>query len=178
MKMGASILLASARRDRWYLAHIRPNSERKAEFHLNAQGFVTFLPQITKTIRHARRLATVRRPLFPGYLFVRFDVTQDQWLSVNGTIGVARLVMQDGRPAAVPIGIVENLLAHSDGDGVTRLDIQLTEGQRVRIVSGPFVDFTGTLARLEERRRVEVLLEMMGTAVPVSIDRRALAPAA
>ena len=78
---------------------------------------------------------------------------------------------------SVPIGIVENLLAHSDG-GVTRLDIQLTEGQRVRIVSGPFVDFTGTLARLEERRRVEVLLEMMGTAVPVSIDRRALAPAA
>ena len=78
----------------------------------------------------------------------------------------------------MPIGIVENLLAHSDGDGVTRLDIELTEGQRVRIVSGPFVDFTGTLARLEERRRVEVLLEMMGTAVPVSIDRRALAPAA
>src|SRR5215831_10830985 len=103
--MMASVPIASARRDRWYLAHTRPNNERKAEFHLNAQGFVTFLPQIEKTIRHARRLATVRRPLFPRYLFVRFDVTQDRWLSVNGTIGVGRLVMQDGRPVAVPIGI-------------------------------------------------------------------------
>jgi transcription antitermination factor NusG len=48
----------------------------------------------------------------------------------------------------------------------------------VRILSGPFADFTATLARLGEGRRVELLLEMMGTSVPVSVDRRALAPAA
>src|ERR1051325_5828746 len=177
MNMAASVLLASARRDRWYLAHTHPNSERKAELHLNAQGFVTFLPQIEKTIRHARRLRAVRRPLFPRYLFVRFDVAQDRWLSVNGTIGAAPLVMQDARPAAVPVGIVEDLLARSTA-GVTRLDTELREGQRVRILSGPFVNFTATLARLDEGRSVEVLLEMMGAAVSVALNRRALAPAA
>jgi len=175
--MPASSIIAPAWRDRWYLAHTRPNNERKAEFNLNAQGFTTFLPQLEKTIRHARRLKTVRRPLFPRYLFVQFDVAQDRWLSVNGTIGVSRLVMQDARPVPVPIGIVEELRAHSDG-GVTHLDFSVREGQRVRILSGPFADFTATLARLDEGRRVQVLLEMMGTAVPVLVDRRALAPAA
>lgn len=175
--MLASSLIAPARRDRWYLAHTRPASERKAELNLNAQGFETFLPQIEKTIRHARRLKTVRRPLFPRYLFVRFDVGRDRWLAVHNTIGVARLFMQDGRPIAVPAGIVENLLTHSDA-GVTRLDFSVKEGQRVRILSGPFADFTATLARLDQGRRVQVLLEMMGTAVSVLVDRRALAPAA
>jgi transcription elongation factor/antiterminator RfaH len=175
--MQASASDAPAQSGRWYLAYTRPNCERKAELNLNAQGFVTFLPQIEKTVRHARRLKTVRRPLFPRYLFVRFDVERDRWLSVYGTVGVARLFTQDGRPVAVPVGIVNNLLAHSD-NGVTRLDVELTRGQRVRILSGPFADLTATLMRLDEGRRVEVLLEMMGTVVPVSVDRRALAPAA
>src|SRR5215471_12665928 len=175
--MPSSAFLVPARCDRWYLAHSRPNNERKAEFNLNAQGFVTFLPQIEKTIRHARRLKTVRRPLFPRYLFVRLDIARDRWLSVNGTVGVARLFTQDGRPVAVPVGIVEGVLARTDG-GVTRLDDELAKGQVVRILSGPFADLTATLARLDEGRRVEVLLQIMGTSVPVLVERRALAPAA
>lgn len=162
---------------RWYLVHTRPNSERKAELNLQAQGFATFLPQIEKTIRHARCLKTVRRPLFPRYLFVRLDLGQDRWLSVNSTVGVSRLFTQQGRPVAVPFGIVETLLAHSDA-GLTRLDRLLVEGQRVRILSGALADFTATVVRLDARRRVGVLLEIMGAVVPVSIDRRALAPAA
>ena len=175
--MQISIPHALAQGARWYLVHTRPNNERKAALNLEAQGFATFLPQIERTIRHARRLTTVRRPLFPRYLFVRLDIGRDRWLSVNSTIGVSRLFTQEGRPVAVPFGVVENLLAHSDA-GLTRLDCSLAEGQRVRILSGPLADFTATVVRLDARRRVDVLLEIMGATVPVSIDRRALAPAA
>ena len=175
--MQVSISHALAQGARWYLVHTRPNNERKAEVNLEAQGFATFLPQIERTIRHARRLTTVRRALFPRYLFVRLDIGRDRWLSVGSTIGVSRLFTQEGRPVAVPFGVVETLLAHSDA-GLTRLDCSLAEGQRVRILSGPLADFTATVVRLDARRRVDVLLEIMGAAVPVSIDRRALAPAA
>ena len=175
--MQISISHALAQGARWYLVHTRPNKERKAELNLEAQGFATFLPQIERTIRHARRLTTARRPLFPRYLFVRLDIGRDRWLSVNSTIGVSRLFTQEGRPVAVPFGVVENLLAHSDA-GLTRLDCSLAEGQRVRILSGPLANFTATVVRLDARRRVDVLLEIMGATVPVSIDRRALAPAA
>jgi transcriptional antiterminator RfaH len=166
-----------AQGSRWYLVHTRPNCERKAELNLGAQEFETFLPQVERTIRHARRFTSVRRPLFPRYLFVRLDIARDRWLSVNGTIGVSRLFTQEGRPVAVPVGIVETLLVHSDA-GLTRLDRSLAEGQRVRILSGPMVDFTARVLRLDERRRVDVLLEIMGAEVSVSVDRRALAPAA
>lgn len=175
--MSTSAALAPPRRDRWYVVHTRPNGERKAEFHLKAQGFETFLPQIEKTIRHARRLRTVRRSLFPRYLFVRFDIARDRWLSVSSTVGVTRLFMQDSKPVPVPAGVVEELLTHSEA-GVMRLDFAVKEGDRVRILNGPFANLTATLSRLDEGRRVQVLLQMMGAAVPMLVDRRALAPAA
>ena len=56
--------------ERWFLVHTQPKCEWKAELHLGAQGFRSYLPQILKTIRHARQLRMVRSPLFPRYLFV------------------------------------------------------------------------------------------------------------
>ena len=67
---------------------------------------------VAATLRTARD--ALRRPLFPRYLFVRLDIGRDRWLSVNSTTGVSRLFTQAGRPVAVPFGVVENLLAHSD----------------------------------------------------------------
>jgi transcription elongation factor/antiterminator RfaH len=163
--------------ERWFLVHTLPNGERKAEFHLGAQGFRTCLPKIQKTIRHARQLRTIRAPLFARYLFVILDLERDRWLSVRSTIGVSRLFTQDGRPVPVPVGIVEALIERADGE-LTRLDADLVKGQSVRILSGPFADFVGPLARLDEAGRVQVLLDLMGTAVPVTIHRSALAPAA
>jgi transcription elongation factor/antiterminator RfaH len=164
--------------ERWFLAHTLPNSEWKAELHLGAQGFRTYLPQFRKTIRHARQLRTVRAPLFPRYLFVILDLDRDRWLSVRSTVGVSRLfTTRDGRPVPVPAGIVESLIERSDAD-LTRLDTGLVKGQHVRILSGPFADFVGTLERLDGAGRVQVLLEMMGTAVPVTLHRSALSPAA
>ena len=119
----------------------------------------------------------MRRPLFGRYLFVSLDIGRDAWSHINSTIGVSRLVTQEGGPAAVPFGIVETLLAHSDA-GLTRLEHALAQGQRVRILSGPLADFTATIMRLDARRRVDVLLEIMGGAVSVSVERSTLAPAA
>jgi transcriptional antiterminator RfaH len=164
--------------ERWFLAHTLPKSERRAELHLGAQGFRTYLPKIQKTIRHARQLRTIRAPLFPRYLFVILDLERDRWLSVRSTFGVSHLITSwDGRPVPVPIGIVESLIERSE-DSLARLDDGLTEGQHVRILSGPFADLVGKLKRLDGAGRVQVLLEMMGTAVPVSLHRSALAPAA
>jgi transcriptional antiterminator RfaH len=169
---------ALAGNERWFLAYTLPKSEWKAELHLGAQGFQTFQPQIRKTIRHARQLKTVRAPLFPRYLFVILDLERDRWLSVRSTVGVSSLFSsRDGRPVPVPVGIVESLIERSE-DTVTRLDSNLVQGQQVRILTGPFADFVGMLERLNEAGRVRVLLEMMGTAVPVTLHRSALAPAA
>src|SRR5215469_2080199 len=164
--------------ERWFLVHTLPKNERKAAWHLAAQGFRSFLPQFEKTVRHARQLKTVRAPLFPRYLFIVLDLERDLWLSVRSTVGVSSLFSsRDGRPVPVPMGIVESLIERSE-DNLTRLDCELIKGQQVRVLTGPFVDFLGTLDRLNAAGRVRVLLQLMGTAVPVTLHRSALAPAA
>ena len=157
---------------RWQRARQKPNS-------ISARRDLgPIYRRFEKTIRHARQLKTVQAPLFPGYLFVILDLNRDRWLSVRSTVGVARLITtQDGRPIPVPVGIVESLIERSEAN-LTRLDDGLVKGQQVRILSGPFADFIGTLERLDAAGRVKVLLEMMGTAVPVTLHRSALAPAA
>jgi transcription elongation factor/antiterminator RfaH len=164
--------------ERWYLVHTLPHCERKAEMHLAAQAFRAYLPQIQKTIRHARQLRTVRAPLFPRYMFLILDLGRDRWLSVGGTVGVSSLFTCEDRPVPVPKGVVEGLIARTDEANLTLFDVGLATGQSVRILSGPFADFVGTLERLNTAGRVRVLLTMMGTAVPVALHRSALLPAA
>jgi transcription elongation factor/antiterminator RfaH len=170
--------LALEGNERWYLVHTQPHGERKAEFHLGVQGFKAYFPQIQKTVRHARRLMTVRAPLFPRYVFIILDVGRDRWLSVRSTVGVSSLFTCEDRPVPVPQGVVEALVARTDEAGLALFDAGLTKGQTVRILSGPFADFVGTLERLDGAGRVRVLLTMMGTAVPVTLRRSALLPAA
>src|SRR6516164_10816781 len=79
---------------RWYAVHTQPNRESRAKNQLENQAYEVFLPRRLKTIRHARRLTNVAAPFFPRYLFIRLDLTQQGWRSVNGTFGVSRLVMQ------------------------------------------------------------------------------------
>jgi transcription elongation factor/antiterminator RfaH len=163
---------------RWYLVHSQPKRESKADVHLRAQGFRTFVPRFVKTIRHARQLRRIQARIFPGYLFVNLDLQCHRWFSIRSTVGVCRLIShRDGCPVAVPTGIVEQLPGRSDGK-LTRLDLDLVKGQGVRVLSGPFAEFMGKLVRLDALGRVQVLLDLMGTAVPVSLHRSALAPAA
>src|SRR5262249_15825294 len=103
--------------ERWSLVHTQPHSERKAALHLGVQGFKTHFPQIQKTIRHARRLMTVRAPLFPRYMFLILDLGRDRWLSVRSTVGVSSLFTCEDRPVPVPNGVVEALVAPTDGAG-------------------------------------------------------------
>src|SRR6516162_9906713 len=170
--------LALEGNERWYLVHTLPHGERRAQLHLGAQGFRTHFPTIQRTIRHARQLRTVRAPLFPRYIFLILDLGRDRWLSVWGTVGVSSLYTCQDRPVPVPEGIVDALIANSDEANLALFASGLTTGQSVRILSGPFANFVGKLERLDAAGRIRVLLEMMGTAVPVTLRRSAICPAA
>jgi transcription antitermination factor NusG len=162
--------------ERWYVVHTLPHRELCAERQLLAQGFRAFLPRHRKTVRHARQLRTVSAPVFPRYLFVALDLGRDRWRSVNGTFGVAHLVMGEEFPIPLPQGVVEGLTAARSPDGHLRFDAGLAIGQRVRVLTGPFADLIGELARVDGGGRVQVLLRLLGSEVPVRIGRDALMP--
>lgn len=145
--------------------------------NLERQGFRPFLPRIQKSVRHARAIRLVLAPLFPRYVFLPLDLDRDRWLSVRSTFGVTSLFMSGARPGPVPPGVVEAILERVDGSGAARLDEGLQVGDGVRVLSGPFADFIGTLSRLDDNGRVRVLLDVMGKSTPVTLPRSALMPA-
>jgi transcriptional antiterminator RfaH len=159
---------------RWYVVQTHPRREAGVVLQLEAQHFRAFLPRMTRTVRHARKLRLVEAPVFPGYLFVSLDLGRDRWRSVNGTFGAVGLIMGDEFPSATPRGVVESLLAYADARGSCRFDRDLVEGQRVKVLVGPFADAIGSLVRLDANERVRVLLDIMGGQVPATLERSAL----
>lgn len=157
---------------RWYAVRTQPHRELRAKSQLENQAYEVFLPQCLKTVRHARKLTSLAAPFFPQYLFLRLDLTQDRWRSVNGTFGVASLVMRGEVPHPVPRGVVEAMIASVDAKGFLCLQESLATGARVRLTAGPFAEQLGVLERLDESGRVRVLLDIMGGTIPVELKRK------
>ena len=162
---------------RWYAVQCLAHRESAAQSHLENQSYSVFLPRRMKTRRHARKLDNVLVPFFPNYLFIHLDLSRERWRSINGTYGVGRLVMRGDLPAPAPVGVVEALCSACDERGVLIQSCDLSEGQPVRILAGPFADLVGELERLDESDRVRVLLDIMGGRFPVLVRRHHLVPA-
>lgn len=163
---------------RWCAVQCQPHRERAALLHLLNQDFQTFLPFRERTRRHARKIETVRVPYFPGYLFVRLDLTREPWRRINSTFGVVRLVMNGEFPAAAPIGVVEALMEACGQGSVLSPEPLLSVGDRVRVLLGPFADLLGELDQLSDSGRVRVLLDIMGGRTPVQLPRAYVVSAA
>ena len=151
---------------RWYVVQCLAHRESAAASHLCNQKYRVFFPRRRKIRRHARKTESVLVPFFPGYLFVSLDISRDRWRSVNGTYGVAKLVMQGDYPVPVPVGVVEALRLSSDESSVLEWRPEIRPGDAVRVIAGPFSDMIGQLERLDGAGRVRVLLEILGGQVP------------
>jgi transcriptional antiterminator RfaH len=136
------------------------------------------MPTYLKRRSHARRIETVRRPLFARYLFVELG-EDSPWRPILSTVGVADLVRAGDRPVAVPAGILEAL---RNGEAAGSFDESvsarmLAPGQLVRILAGPFATLVGRFTALADSDRVYVLLEMLGRDVRAKVPSLAVVPA-
>jgi transcriptional antiterminator RfaH len=161
---------------RWYVVNTQSNQEARANENLRRQGFYSWLPQSRRTRRHARRTDHVLAPLFPGYLFVKFDSEIERWRSINGTFGVVRLLCNGDTPLAVPDGLVEEIMRRRDDSGLIVLPRRgLTVGRVVRVAIGSFADLEGLVQEMSGRDRVVLLLNMLGRKVRTSVRLEELA---
>ena len=164
---------------RWYVVHTQPHGEGKADINIRRQGFVTYLPRYQKQRRHARRTEIVARPLFPGYLFVAFDLARDRWRSIHSTFGVSHLVLAGDEPLPVPDGVVERIRVREGADGfvVLGLPAGLKPGIKVQLIDGIFADTCGVLERIADDCRVGILLRLLGREVRVSVPAASVSAA-
>ena len=162
----------------WCVVNSLPHQEGRAEANLVRQGYRVWLPTFRRSRRHARRIETVLAPLFPGYLFVELNLTQQIWSPINGTFGVRRLLCENMRPACVPNSFMEALQKRTNDEGIVAMAASsLRPGQKVRLVAGPFIDCIGTLLRLDAKDRVALLLSILGQEVRAVVSAEMIAPA-
>ncbi|MEO1986834.1 MAG: transcriptional activator RfaH [Martelella sp.] len=154
----------------WFLAQLKPNCSNMAEKNLQRQGFETFLPLEEETRQCNGKFVTVMRPLFPGYIFVAFDVARGLWRTVNSTYGITRLVSFGKEPAAVPIDLVSQLMQRCDAKGKLLPPKMLKPGDHVTVTKGPFTHFVAEVEAFSPDRRVWVLMEIMGGQARVAVE--------
>lgn len=160
----------------WGVVHTQPLKEGVAKQHLHEQGFEVYLPLFRKTRRHARKTEEVLAPLFPRYLFVNIDLDHAPFRSINGTRGVAYLIMSKNKPLFVPTHIIDNLRQQTDQQGTIPIESLHTflQGDCVRITEGAFQDHTATFVTLTDQQRVQILLHFMGQDVPLTLPLHAI----
>lgn len=160
----------------WFVVHTQPSREMVAQQHLSEQGFDVYLPRFKKNRRHARKVEEVLSPLFPRYLFIGMDVETTRWRCINGTRGVSYLLMCDGRPAIVPAQVICQLKSQENPDGLVPLrSVNLfVKGDKVRILDGAFKDQICSFEALDDRQRIQLLLNFLGREIKFSLPSYAV----
>ena len=161
----------------WYVVQTQPGGEAKAASHLLRQGFEIYFPRYRKTRRHARRVDAVAAPLFPRYVFVKIDVTQQRWRAINSTCGVSQIVGRGITPTPVMHGVVEELRGRENADGLFTLEspvMRLKAGDSVRVLNGAFDACQGLFEARSDSDRVTILLDLLGRKVRVLLDAAAV----
>lgn len=152
---------------KWYVVATKLQKEAFATLNLKNQGFCVFLPQMRRTVHHSRTTLIRIVPLFPTYLFLEAS-SVGRWRSVNGTFGAKRIITNGDSPVAVEYGFVEALKARTGSDDVIDFSRGLKRGDSVELVDGPFANKIGSLANLDDRSRVFVLMELLGAPAQMS----------
>jgi transcription antitermination factor NusG len=154
---------------RWFALTVKPRHEKAVSQSLRYRGLEDFLPLYSARRRWSDRIKAVEFPLFPGYVFCRFDY--EFRFPVLSTPGVTSIVGF----ANVPTPISEDEIAAVQSIVASGLPAQpwpvVHVGQPIRIEYGSLAGLQGVLIREKGSLRVVVSLELLQRAVAVEIDR-------
>lgn len=160
---------------RWYVAATHPLQELLAKSELEKQGVQAFLPRFLKSRVSKGREITTTEPLFPGYIFPRFNVEEERWRFINSTRGVRKLLpLWSEMPTPIRSPIIDDLLGQCSGEIIQEDEADhivskfIPIGSSVEISAGPLTGLTGRV-KLSKKDRVQVVLEIFGRRTPVDM---------
>jgi transcriptional antiterminator RfaH len=142
----------------WYLVRTKTGKERWVRDQLANRVPEVFLPMLKAKVPRWGRMVVSIAPLFPCYVFARFDL-QSQYFDVKYMAGVRAIVSAGNDPLAVPTPIVTEIRRRGVDDVIEIPDKPIGTGERVVVVDGPFRGFEAIFQRyLAGAERVAILL--------------------
>ena len=163
----------------WRVLWTQSHCEQLVHDQLIGRGYEAFLPKINVWSRRAGRRHLVRRPMFPGYLFLRHALDKRAYIEVRKARGLVAVLGETWeRLAEVPDSEIASVLALSQSDLPSMPYPFLREGMRVRIASGPLAGVEGILEHRKADKGFLVLsVDLLSRSVAVEVDCTSVVPA-
>jgi transcriptional antiterminator NusG len=163
----------------WYVVHcysgyenkVRHNLEQRIET-MNMKEFIFDVVVPTEEeieVKDGKRKSVERR-VFPGYILVNMKMNEESWYVVRNTPGVTSFVGMGNDPIPLRKEEVAKIMKRMEADA-PRIKVTFRQGERVRIVDGPFNDFRGTVSEIDmDKAKVRVMVNFFGRETPVELD--------
>ncbi|MBJ7494255.1 MAG: hypothetical protein JHC77_04420 [Opitutales bacterium] len=154
----------------WFCLKSKPRQEAVAVRNLKAVGDIDiFFPRIRRTRRGHEKNKEVIEPLFPGYIFVKFN-PEDSQGTVKSTRGVLHLVTKNGKAVDVDHKVIDELKALGPDGILSMLDEELKVGAKIKVIRGIFAGSEGEVLKLATpQKRIAVLLTLLGAQQSVEM---------
>jgi transcriptional antiterminator NusG len=164
----------------WYVVHTYSGYEKKVreslQNRIETEGMQesfgdVLIPSETVVEMKKGKKRTGTRSFYPGYLLVHMDLDERTWHLVRHTPKVTGFV-GGKNPAAIPESEVEEIKSQmAEGRLKPKPKVTFTEGENVRVVDGPFSNFSGIVDSIKpDKGKVVVLVSIFGRATPVELD--------
>ena len=164
---------------RWYAIHtysgyeenVMTNLKQRIEsFGMEDKIFNVLVPTEKKIKIKSGRRKIIEEKIFPGYVLVEMIVTDDSWYVVRNTPNVTGFVGSGTTPTPISDEEVKTLLKRMQIEE-PKYTIDVTVGQPVQIIDGPFKSFEGKVSQVDEARgKIKVLVSVFGRETPVELD--------
>lgn len=146
----------------WYVIQTKPKKEGEATSYLSNKGVEIFSPLIESFGYRNGRIGKELKPLFPGYIFGKFDLDEDYPI-VRWGKGVKCVLGFGGYPVPLAEEIVLIIKERTDAQNIVRMRRDFKPNDVVRIKAGPLKDLLGIFERwVSDHERVRVLLNLIG----------------
>ncbi len=165
----------------WYVIHTYSGFENKVKASIEKKTAALGLAdRISKILIPTEEVVELRkgkkkistRKFFPGYLLIKMEMTDDLWYLVKNTPKVTGFVGPGTKPVPIPEEEAEDIIKQLEtGGDKPRHRVMYVAGESVRIIDGPFTNFSGVVEEVKpDKGRLKVMVSIFGRSTPVDLD--------
>lgn len=165
---------------RWYVVHtysgyenkVKTNLEKRIEYmNMGEKIFRVEVPQKPVTKIKDGKKTEREEKIYPGYVLVEMIMDEDSWYVVRHTAGVTKFVGSAKKPIPAKDSEIKKILYKTQQNTVTKIELDIKVGDKVRIVSGPFSDFIGDITEVyPDKSKLRASVSIFGRETPVELE--------
>ncbi len=166
---------------RWYVLRILSGQEMKVKRYIDSsipeKGFENLILKVFIPVEDMMEMVqgkkkTIQKKFFPGYILILMEVTKITKAFIRSVPGVTGFITTGDTPVPLSDDEIKAIVQRTKKEkAVQQMAVPFVEGESVRVIDGPFKDFTGVISEVnQERGKVKIMVSIFGRLTPVDVD--------